>query len=267
VEWETSSDPLSLKGNSVNIDIRPLGIMIAALLTSTSLPVHAAKPTAPAECAALPTHAQLQNALVLARKANNAGFNLEMWGTVVSRSGTVCAVAFTGKGLGDQWPGSRAISAQKAYTANAFSLPGLALATANLYSAVQPGGSLFGLQESNPVNPALAMQGPVSAWGQPNDPLVGQRMGGINVFGGGLALYNNQGVLLGAVGVSGDSSCADHAVAWRTRNNLKLDYVPSGVGPGGVDQIAYQGDWKQPHCIKADLEDAVVRALPATSAR
>jgi len=39
----------------------------------------------------------------------------------------------------------RVISAQKANTANAFSLPQLALSTANLYSAVQPGGSLFGL--------------------------------------------------------------------------------------------------------------------------
>lgn len=244
---------------------RFVALTIAALLMSTSLTVQAASPTAgQSECAALPTHAQLRDALVAARKADNAGFNLEMWGAVVSRSGTVCAVAFTGKELGDQWPGSRAISAQKAYTANAFSLPGLALATANLYSAVQPGGSLFGLQESNPVNAAVAMQGPVKAWGQPNDPLVGQRMGGINVFGGGLALYDNKGTLLGAVGVSGDSSCADHAIAWRTRNNLKLDHVPAGVGPGGVDQIAYQGDWKQPHCIQADQEDAVVRTLPAT---
>lgn len=242
-------------------------IAISALVMSAGLTAQAAKPVAPADCAALPTHAQLGDALVAARKADNAGFNLEMWGAVVSRSGTVCAVAFTGKGLGDQWPGSRAISAQKAYTANAFSLPGLALSTANLYSAVQPGGSLFGLQESNPVNPALAMQGPVSAWGQPNDPLVGQRMGGINVFGGGLALYSDQGALLGAVGVSGDSSCADHAIAWRTRNHLKLDHVPGGVGPGAVDQIAYQGDWKQPHCIQADQEDAVVRALPATRAK
>ena len=246
---------------------RPLAITIAALLMSTSLTAQAAKPAASADCAALPNHAQLRDALVAARKTDNAGFNLEMWGAVVSRSGTVCAVAFTGKGLGDQWPGSRAISAQKAYTANAFSLPGLALATANLYSAVQPGGSLFGLQESNPVSPAVAMQGPVTAWGQPNDPLVGQRMGGINVFGGGLALYSEQGALLGAVGVSGDSSCADHAIAWRTRNNLKLDHVPAGVGPGGVDQIAYQGDWKQPHCVQADQEDAVVRALPATRAQ
>ncbi|MCZ8014350.1 MAG: heme-binding protein [Limnobacter sp.] len=244
---------------------RSVALTIAALLMSTSLTVQAASPAAAqSECATLPTHAQLRDALLAARKADNAGFNLDMWGAVVSRSGTVCAVAFTGKELGDQWPGSRAISAQKAYTANAFSLPGLALATANLYSAVQPGGSLFGLQESNPVNTAVAMQGPVKAWGQPNDPLVGQRMGGINVFGGGLALYDSKGALLGAVGVSGDSSCADHAIAWRTRNNLKLDHVPGGVGPGGVDQIAYQGDWKQPHCIQADLEDAVVRTLPAT---
>lgn len=240
---------------------------IGALILSASLAANAAKSASPAECAALPTHGQLRDALMAARKADNAGFNLDMWGSVVARSGTVCAVAFTGKGFGDQWPGSRPISAQKAYTANAFSLPGLALATANLYSAVQPGGSLFGLQESNPVNPAVALQGPVAAWGQPNDPLVGQRMGGINVFGGGLALYSEQGALLGAVGVSGDSSCADHAIAWRTRHHLKLDHVPGGVGPGGVDQIAYQGDWKQPHCIKAELEDAVVRALPATRAK
>ena len=64
----------------------------------------------------------------------------------------VCAVAFTGTDRGQKWPGSRVISAQKANTANAFSLPGLAFSTADLYSAVQPGGSLFGLQASNPVN-------------------------------------------------------------------------------------------------------------------
>ena len=36
---------------------------------------------------------------------------------------------------------------------------GLALSTANLYSAVQPGGSLFGLQESNPVEHCRSLQG------------------------------------------------------------------------------------------------------------
>ena len=76
-------------------------IAITTLLVSASLTAHAAKPVTPTECAALPTHSQLRDALVAARKADNAGFNLEMWGAVVARSGTVCAVAFTGKGLGE----------------------------------------------------------------------------------------------------------------------------------------------------------------------
>lgn len=215
-------------------------------------------------CANLPSHAQLKAALTAARNAANGGFNLDMWGTVVNRDGVVCAVAFTGANRGSQWPGSRVISAQKAYTANAFSLPGLALSTANLYTAVQPGGSLFGLQHSNPVDTDDAYRGPALNFGQPNDPMVGRRVGGVNVFGGGLALYNSAKQLVGAVGVSGDSSCADHAIAWRTRSTLLLDFVPAGVGPGGVDQIAYAGPWAQPHCVNAAAEDAVVLTLPPT---
>lgn len=218
----------------------------------------------PAGCASLPSQATLKAALKAARAADNGGFNLDMWGTVVNRAGEVCAVAFTGTDFGAQWPGSRVISAQKANTANAFGLPGLALATANLYTAVQPGGSLFGLQESNPVDVSVAYKGPATSWGQATDPMVGRRIGGVNVFGGGLALYDASGTLLGAVGVSGDTSCADHAIAWRVRSTLKLDYVPGGVGPGGVDQIAYTGGWSQPHCKDAAVEDAVVAGLPAT---
>src|ERR1044071_365696 len=105
-----------------------------------------------------------------------------MWGTIVDRDGVVCAVAFTGGTRGDQWPGSRVISAQKANTANAFSLPGLVLSTANLFTAVQPGGSLFGLQESNPVDVKAAYGGNPAHYGQQNDPLVGERIGGVNVF-------------------------------------------------------------------------------------
>ena len=94
-----------------------------------------------------------------------------MWATIVANDGTVCAVAFSGSKYTDQWLGSRVISAQKANTANDFSLSngsppsgslfptGLALSTANLYSAVQPGGSLYGLQHSNPVDPETAYQG------------------------------------------------------------------------------------------------------------
>src|SRR6202158_3123475 len=169
------------------------------------------------QCAGLPSQGAVKNALTLARHQANGGFNLDMWATVVNRDGLVCAVAFTGLDRGQQWPGSRVISAQKANTANAFSLPGLALSTANLYSAVQPGGSLFGLQESNPVDVSVAYGGNESNFGQNNDPMVGQKVGGVNVFGGGLALYNSSHVLVGGIGVSGDTSCADHNIAWRTR--------------------------------------------------
>ena len=84
-------------------------------------------------CAGLPSHHSLQTALEYARSQSNGGFNLDMWGSIVNRDGIVCAVAFTGHDRGSQWPGSRVISAQKANTANAFSLPGLALSTADLY--------------------------------------------------------------------------------------------------------------------------------------
>ncbi|HXC95868.1 MAG TPA: heme-binding protein [Edaphobacter sp.] len=194
-------------------------------------------------CAQLPSQGALRKALTMAvnHAGGNGGFGLNMWGTIVNRDGVVCAVAFTGNNRGDQWPGSRVISAQKANTANAFSLPKLALSTADLYSATQPGGSLFGLQASNPVSTKVAYGGNPADYGQSNDPMVGNRIGGINVFGGGLALYNSQGQLIGGLGVSGDSSCADHNIAWRTRNTLNLDFVPAGVGPdkSRPDNVVY----------------------------
>src|SRR3984957_3209454 len=179
-------------------------------------------------CANLPGHRALQAALAAATATETSGLNNQMWATIVDRDGVVCAVAFSGVNRGAQWPGSRVISAQKANTANSFSLDasssssgsgqahGLALSTANLYSAVQPGGSLFGLQESNPVETGVAYQGPSSNYGTPFDPMVGQKIGGVNVFGGGLALYATTAeTLVGAVGVSGDTSCADHNISWR----------------------------------------------------
>src|SRR4051794_17945643 len=152
----------------------------------------------PSPCKGLPAHATLRAALVAARTQANGGFNLDMWATVVNRDGVVCAVAFTGTNRGDQWPGSRVISAQKANTANAFSLPVLALSTANLFTATQPGGSLFGLQASNPVDTTVAYRGDPANNGQANDPMVGGRIGGVNVFGGGLALYDASGKIVGA---------------------------------------------------------------------
>jgi len=184
-------------------------------------------------------HTALTNALKTVVAQDNAGFHLNMWVTVVDRDGVVQAVAFSGNDRGDQWPGSRVISAQKANTANAFSLPGLALSTANLYTAVQPGGSLYGLQHSNPVNTEVAYAGSPSAYGTSRDPMVGGKIGGVNVFGGGLALYNAQGKLVGALGVSGDTSATDHIVAWRLRHALQLDYVPAGVSSTQDDNIVH----------------------------
>lgn len=235
-------------------------------------------------CDALPSHAEITAALKASVSPtggpDNGGFNLIMWASVVDRDGKVCAVARSGDDRGDQWPGSRVISAQKANTANAFSLPGLALSTANLWVATQPGGSLFGLQFSNPVDTAVAYGDPSHNggsgidYGAPGDPMVGEFIGGVNVFGGGLGLYNSSGVLVGGIGVSGDTSCADHNIAWRTRAALSLDWAPGGVGATDrPDNINYQGDaantdlqndFSHPVCAIAGTDNvsAVSAALP-----
>ena len=246
----------------MNIQRRVLSCSIGALVTMVAGPAFA-------DCSALPNFSQLRSALIGAITPSagaNGGLGFNMWGTLVANDGTVCAVAFSGSQGTSQWLGSRVISAQKANTANDFSVgknatppgslfpTGLALSTANLFTAVQPGGSLYGLQHSNPVDTAVAYgnrppffsngvsqanfnPGPSSgsSFGTPNDPMVGQRVGGVNVFGGGLALYRN-GVKVGGVGVSGDTSCTDHMVAWRVRNALGLDQFQ---GVKGVADAAH----------------------------
>jgi uncharacterized protein GlcG (DUF336 family) len=201
-------------------------------------------------CVGLPSQSALQAALANVVPHDNGGLGFNMWASLVATDGTVCAVVFSGNKYTDQWLGSRVISAQKANTANAFSLGtdanipagsvfphGLALSTANLYSAVQPGGFLYGLQHSNPVDPTIAYEGEDfrRVIGTIQDPLVGHRIGGVNVFGGGLALFASGGKKVGAVGVSGDTSCTDHYVAWQVRNALGLDHFgPAAAGVGGV---------------------------------
>ena len=192
-------------------------------------------------CKDLPSFSDLKAALKSvapgASNTVNGGLNNNMWASIVNRDGIVCAIVFTGADRASQWPGSRVISAQKANTANAFSLTGFAISTANLYAATQPGGSLFGLQESNPVDTGAAYGGNAQNYGQQNDPMIGHKIGGINVFGGGLALYNKAGVLVGGLGVSGDTSCTDHIVAWKTRHALNFDDVPSGISPTHDDNM------------------------------
>jgi uncharacterized protein GlcG (DUF336 family) len=251
------------------------------IVSSLAIGLATAALAAPNEPAnrSLPSHQELKTALSnVVASTNSGGFALNMWATIVNRDGEVVAVAFSGEERGDQWPGSRVISAQKANTANAFSLPGLALSTANLYSAVQPGGSLYGLQHSNPVDVDVAYGGQSKNNGQKNDFMVGRKIGGVNVFGGGLALYDRDGKLVGAIGVSGDTSCTDHIVAWKVRHALNLDNVPAGVAPGaanGTDNIIFDittdaagheksaSGWGQPLCPGTPAS-AIAGALPTS---
>ena len=94
-------------------------VLIGALMAGGGV----ARASGPDSCKDLPSHSALRDALIAAQGQPNGGFGLEMWATVVNRDGVVCAVVFTGGDRADQWPGSRVISAQKANTANAFSLP------------------------------------------------------------------------------------------------------------------------------------------------
>jgi uncharacterized protein GlcG (DUF336 family) len=194
---------------------------------------------------------QNQLAVVVILPDHNGGLFSpnQMWSAVVDRTGHLCSVIKTG----DAWPGSRDIAIAKASTANDFSNQKLALSTANLYAATQPGGSLYGLNNSNPFNPNFNPQGSG----------IGSVPGGIITFGGGVALYEN-GQVIGGLGVSGDTSCADHAISYRMRKLAGLDGIPAGVN-SNTDNIAYPpialdiygppqtpGFW-QPHCLGSDI--------------
>jgi len=79
------------------------------------------------------------------------------------------------------WFGSIDISIKKAKTARFFDMN-----TGVIGSLSQPGGPLFGIEHSN---------------------------GGLITFPGGVVIKNKDGVVIGAIGVSGSSVENDHAVA------------------------------------------------------
>ena len=193
------------------------------------------------------TIATIQTQLSKVATMNNGGLfsPSRMWSAVVDRQGVLCSVIR----LGDAFPGSRAIAIAKANTANAFSNDKLALSTANLYGPTQPGGSLYGLNNSNPFNPDYLPQGSG----------IGRVPGGLITFGGGVPLYAS-GKVIGGLGLSGDTACADHAIAYRMRKlaNVGLDIIPGGVGSGGTDNIIYASGtavagFEHPHCGPSDV--------------
>ena len=65
------------------------------------------------------------------------------------------------------------------------------------------------------------------------------------MFGGGLGLYDSANKVVGGLGASGDTSCADHNIAWRVRHALNLDHLR---GVGGVS-----GDNDRPDNIVFDI--------------
>ncbi len=176
-------------------------------------------------------------------KANDGGFTKglgnNMWVTMVDNTGKVCHVVNTageGQRSNRTWGVSRVISAQKANTSVGLSLdnPFQPWSSAMVYSAAQPGSFLYGVQHSNPVDASIAYLGSPSAYGTDHDPLKNKRIGGINVFGGGLPLYLN-GKKIGAIGASGDTSCSDHAFAWRVRLRLATGGLVSSTTGDEMD--------------------------------
>ncbi len=185
-----------------------------------------------ANCRALPTARQLKSLLVQAAGSQQPIGGLfegtRMWAAVVNRDGEICAYATSTDDPTQVWPGSQAIAKSKAYTANAFSLDVLPLSTARLYTFTQPGHSLWSLGQSNLFDPgALA---PPGGQGGGNRKIAG----GLIFFGGGVPLYRS-GKIIGGLGVSGDTSCADHEIAKRVRN------LGGWNPPGGAlaDDIQY----------------------------
>lgn len=209
---------------------------ISALVIALCVPCFAQ--TTP-NCNGLPKANELRGVLQSVVKegaSKNGGMGNQEWAVVVNRDGIGCDVVFSGNTRSDEWPGSRVIAASKANTANALSSNDYALSTANIYAASQPGGGLYSLATSAPPNPKAAFGEPTS-FGTATDPMIGKAVGGVIVFGGGLPLYNSQGKIIGGLGLSGDTSCTDHIIAWKVRHKLHLDDVTMGPSPDHNDNM------------------------------
>lgn len=227
-----------------------LGVLIATLLASGAQAQNAPCPADHQKLVEV-----LKHSVTASGGPDNGGLPVNEWAAVVNRNGVVCAVAFSGNKPTDQWLGSRAIAVEKANTVNAFSLDTYAISTANLWAPSQPGGSLFGAAASNPPLAKELYSGDPQKFGSGADPLVGKVVGGVIAFGGGLALYQNN-KLIGGLGASGNTSCADHNIAWRMRQTLGMDKVPNGPSPQHNDAIVYDvgpdgksaSGWGHPTC-------------------
>jgi uncharacterized protein GlcG (DUF336 family) len=122
------------------------------------------------------THENARQAIASAiRKAEEIG--TQMCIAVVDSGANLKAFAR----MDDAWVGSIDIAIKKARTACLFGMP-----TGQIGQLSQPGGPLFGIEHSND---------------------------GLITFPGGLPIVNEEGILIGGIGVSGSSVENDHVVA------------------------------------------------------
>ena len=98
--------------------------------------------------------------------------------------------------------------------------------------------------------------------------MVGKAIGGVIVFGGGLPLYSSKGHLIGGLGLSGDTSCADHVMAWKVRHELQLDAVPMGPSPDHNDNMILDfkngssaSGFGHPTCKGGNSSDSIIESL------
>ena len=97
--------------------------------------------------------------------------------------------------MDDAWVGSIDIATKKAKTAVFFGMP-----TGQIGQLSQPGKPLFGIEHSND---------------------------GLITFPGGLPIVDTEGVLIGAIGVSGSTVENDHAVAMAAVKTIGVSDLPA----------------------------------------
>jgi uncharacterized protein GlcG (DUF336 family) len=206
-------------------------------------------------CTGLPTATQLKSdlknldgvPLTIGGAGGQIGgfFNgTRVWVAVVNRSGQVCATATSSDETTQVWPGSQAMARAKAYTANSFSNDALAFSTAKLYTIAQPGHSLWNHDQSNSFD-TQQIGVPTEAGNS-----KGRLAGDLIFLGGGVPLYDVLGKVIGGLGVSGDTSCADHEVAKRIRQLSNLN----PAGGATADDISYSkpdgaSAYTHPQCV------------------
>jgi hypothetical protein len=84
-------------------------------------------------------------------------------------------------------------------------------------------------------------------------------------------LYDKNGKIVGGLGVSGDTSCADHVIAWKTRQTLGLNAVPMGVAPGPSDNLIFDiqngvssSGFGHPACKGGNPSEEIINKLTQT---